>query len=75
MNEDDWTTEKLMNAIKPDHGYNTKSKLYLEFIKYLTELAPKERKIFVGWMTGCRRLPMGGFMALDPPITINKKHF
>ena len=29
--------------------------------------------MFVGWMTGIRRLPMGGFKSLEPSPTVNKK--
>ena len=29
--------------------------------------------MFVGWLTGTRRLPMGGFKSLEPAPTVNKK--
>ena len=73
MNDADWTKGKLSMFFKPDHGYDSSKESYQNFIRYLVEIEPEDRKNFVKWLTGSRRLPMGGFGALDPQPTINLK--
>ena len=35
----------------------------------------EEQRQFLQFVTGCPRLPVGGFKALSPPLTIVKKSF
>ncbi len=35
----------------------------------------EEQREFLQFVTGCPRLPVGGFKALSPPLTIVKKSF
>ena len=70
----EWTnSEELMKYIEPDHGYNKKSEPYLYFIRYITELPPSERPNFLKFLTGSKRLPLGGFKNLQPNLTFVKK--
>ena len=73
LNQSDWTRDKLKTYFTPAHGYTESHENYQNFIDYLVNLEPAKRPSFVGWMTGIRRLPMGGFKALEPQPTVNKK--
>lgn len=65
--------EELMKYVEPDHGYTKKSDQYQFFIRYITELEPSQRPRFLKFLTGSKRLPLGGFRTLDPNIKIVKK--
>jgi E3 ubiquitin-protein ligase TRIP12 len=62
-----------MKHIEPDHGYTKKSEPYQYFIRYITELKPDERTAFLKFLTGSKRLPLGGFKNLQPNLTFVKK--
>lgn len=42
----------------------------MHFIRYITELEPAERPAFIKFLTGSKRLPLGGFKGLSPPLTL-----
>uniref|UniRef100_A0A8D8MAI1 E3 ubiquitin-protein ligase n=1 Tax=Cacopsylla melanoneura TaxID=428564 RepID=A0A8D8MAI1_9HEMI len=70
-----WDMKTLMECCRIDHGYNHNSKA----IKYLFHVlscynAPEQRD-FLQFVTGSPRLPVGGFRALSPPLTIVRKTF
>lgn len=55
----------------PAHGYHEKSKEYLNFLKFISELEPQqERRKFLKFVTGSSRLPHGGFSSLEPKLTV-----
>jgi E3 ubiquitin-protein ligase TRIP12 len=62
--------EELMQNVQPDHGYTRSSDQYLHFIRYIAELEPGERPSFLKFLTGSKRLPLGGFKSLSPPLTL-----
>ncbi len=67
----EWTdASKLSELINTAHGYTNKSTAFVMFIKYITELEPKHRSQFVQFLTGSARLPVGGFGALEPRLTV-----
>ena len=67
----DWKDpSRLEEEIVTAHGYNHKSRAFRDFIRYLTELEPRERPCFLKFITGSPRLPVGGFGALNPKMTI-----
>ena len=39
----------------------------------MSEYNREEQRQFLQFVTGCPRLPVGGFKALSPPLTIVKK--
>jgi E3 ubiquitin-protein ligase TRIP12 len=39
----------------------------------LSEFNDKERRHFLQFVTGCPRLPFGGFKGLNPPLTVVRK--
>jgi E3 ubiquitin-protein ligase TRIP12 len=42
----------------------------LHFIRYISELEPAARPLFLKFLTGSKRLPLGGFKSLSPPLTL-----
>ena len=68
-----WEEEILFENLKPEHGYNKKNKIFNYLIKYMGSLDKDERKKFLIFSTGASRLPVGGFKALSPKLTIVKK--
>ena len=68
-----WEQETLYENLKPEHGYNKKSKIFNDLIKYMISLDKEEQKKFLIFSTGASRLPVGGFKALSPKLTVVKK--
>jgi len=66
----DWTQESLLKHIEPDHGYTRKSPQYLQFLRYISNIEPNNRPMFLKFLTGSKRLPIGGFASLSPPLTL-----
>ena len=60
----------LKTIITPDQGYSQESDQYNFFVRYISELEPINRRVFTSFITGSCRLPMGGFAALHPRITL-----
>jgi len=52
---------------------NILSKTYLDLINILCELSSEEQKMFLKFVTGSPRLPLGGFKNLNPKLTVVKK--
>ncbi|BGP01543.1 Ubiquitin fusion degradation protein 4 [Rhodotorula toruloides] len=71
--DEDWSLETLTNATKADHGFTMDSRPVREFLAHMAGLTVEERREFLSFMTGSPRLPIGGFAALDPPLTIVRK--
>ena len=72
--ETEWTNpEEQARFIEPDHGYTRSSAQYGYFLRYIKELSKEGRSNFIKFLTGSKRLPMGGFRALQPNLTIVKK--
>ena len=79
--DEDWSfsglilfTKVIESCLKADHGYNIESKTVKNFIQMMTEFDKPTRRIFLEFITGCPRLPFGGFKMLSPKLTIVRKH-
>ena len=70
-----WEEEILFENLNPEHGYTKKSKIFNDLIKYMLGLSKEEQKQFLIFSTGASRLPVGGFKALSPKLTVVKKTF
>ena len=68
-----WEYEILFENLKPEHGYTKNSKIFKYLIQYMTSLDKNEQKQFLIFTTGASRLPLGGFKALSPKLTVVKK--
>ncbi|BGP41601.1 Ubiquitin fusion degradation protein 4 [Rhodotorula kratochvilovae] len=71
--EEDWTVETLANSTKADHGFTMDSRPVRDFLGIMSEFSAEERREFLSFITGSPRLPIGGFSALSPPLTIVRK--
>jgi E3 ubiquitin-protein ligase TRIP12 len=56
-----------------DHGFTKESKTIHDLIEVLCEMAPEEQRLFIGFVTGANRLPVGGLSKLDPKLTVVRK--
>ena len=70
-----WDVKILGDSCKPDHGYNAESKSLKFLYEIMASYSREEQRQFLQFVTGCPRLPVGGFKALSPPLTVVKKTF
>lgn len=67
-----WSVESLSEAFHAQHGYTWASPQIQHLIEIVSELTDVDRGKFVKFVTGSNRLPVGGFKALNPPLTVVK---
>ena len=65
----------LCDSCKPDHGYHVDSESIKNLFLIMSEYNEEEQRSFLQFVTGCPRLPIGGYKSLTPPLTIVKKTF
>ena len=70
-----WDENTLYENLKPEHGYNKNSRIFNDLIKFMCSLDKFGQRQFLIFTTGTSRLPIGGFKALSPKLTIVKKTF
>jgi E3 ubiquitin-protein ligase TRIP12 len=58
--EKEWSLQNLKDNVIPAHGYHETSNTYLNLLTYMTNLTPEKRRIFLTFVTGSPRLPLGG---------------
>ena len=68
-----WEFEYLKTAIIPAHGYTRSSNVFKNLLKLISCFNIEDRKMFLQFVTGCPRLPIGGFKSLTPPLTVVRK--
>lgn len=68
-----WSLDILRGACKIDHGYTVESRAIQFLFEIMEEFDEGQRRQFLLFVTGSPRLPVGGFCALVPPLTIVKK--
>eukprot|EP00005_Dracoamoeba_jomungandri_P008758 CAMPEP_0174273194 /NCGR_PEP_ID=MMETSP0439-20130205/53765_1 /TAXON_ID=0 /ORGANISM="Stereomyxa ramosa, Strain Chinc5" /LENGTH=228 /DNA_ID=CAMNT_0015364199 /DNA_START=99 /DNA_END=783 /DNA_ORIENTATION=- len=75
VHDDDqyWTTQALTDSVLCEHGYNSNSTAVRFLVNVLTNLTRQERNSFLLFITGCPRLPIGGWKQLSPPFTVVQK--
>jgi E3 ubiquitin-protein ligase TRIP12 len=71
--EEDWTYETLSSAVVAAHGYTKTSSVFEQVLRAVAALNSDQRKLFLQFVTGTPRLPLGGFTGLSPPLTVVKK--
>ncbi|GLI65665.1 hypothetical protein VaNZ11_009269, partial [Volvox africanus] len=69
-----WTLQVLAEGIKFDHGYTANSPPVRFLLEILSELDAADQRAFLRFVTGCPRLPPGGLTALQPRLTVVRKH-
>jgi len=70
-----WDYKMLCDSCKPDHGYHLDSESIKNLFLIMSEYNEEEQRSFLQFVTGCPRLPIGGYKSLTPPLTIVKKTF
>lgn len=56
-----------------DHGYTAESRAIADLIAVLCELPVADQRLFVRFVTGANRLPVGGLAKLEPKLTVVRK--
>jgi len=72
--DDPWDVDLLLKSIKFDHGYSSDSAPIRHFVEALCDLDAAARRSFLRFVTGSPRLPPGGLSALQPQLTVVRKH-
>ncbi|XP_030431395.1 E3 ubiquitin-protein ligase TRIP12 isoform X1 [Gopherus evgoodei] len=72
---DTWDAKTLMECCRPDHGYTHDSRAVKYLFEILSSLDNEQQRLFLQFVTGSPRLPVGGFRSLNPPLTIVRKTF
>ncbi|KAK5773550.1 hypothetical protein RI543_005179 [Arxiozyma heterogenica] len=72
--EEDWSTETLYTCITANHGYTMDSATIHNLISIMSSFNLQERRAFLQFITGSPKLPLGGFKALKPKLTVVLKH-
>ncbi len=57
---DSWDYENLYEHIIPGHGYDKNSLMYQGLIQIMLNMNSLEKKMFLQFVTGSSRLPLGG---------------
>ncbi|KAI7732092.1 hypothetical protein M8C21_029569 [Ambrosia artemisiifolia] len=66
--------DTLVEHIKFDHGYTSKSPAVVNLLEIMGEFNPEQQRAFCQFVTGAPRLPPGGLAVLNPKLTIVRKH-
>lgn len=68
-----WDVKTLMECCRPDHGYTADSRAVRFLFEVLSLYNREEQRLFVQFLTGSPRLPVGGFKSLSPPLTVVRR--
>ncbi|CAR26071.1 hypothetical protein ZYGR_0E00500 [Zygosaccharomyces rouxii] len=72
--QEDWSSETLYGSLVADHGYTMDSSTIHDLIYVMSTFNDQERRLFLQFLTGSPKLPIGGFKALRPRLTVVLKH-
>lgn len=77
-----YLTTALLDCVKADHGFNIDSKSIRNLLEILSSFSLNDRRVFLQFLTGSPKLPIGGnphllsfltcvgFKKLLPPFTV-----
>lgn len=68
-----WDVKELMECCRPDHGYTTDSRAVKYLFEIMSKYTSEEQRMFLQFITGSPKLPVGGFKSLTPPLTVVRK--
>ncbi|CDO95969.1 unnamed protein product [Kluyveromyces dobzhanskii CBS 2104] len=71
---EDWSVQTLYSFIHADHGYSMDSPIITYLIDILSNFSTEEKRLFLQFITGSPKLPLGGFKNLKPKFTVVLKH-
>ncbi|XP_042377997.1 E3 ubiquitin-protein ligase UPL4-like isoform X1 [Zingiber officinale] len=72
--QDTWDFTELVDHIKFDHGYTMSSPTVINLLEIIQEFGCDQRRAFLQFVTGAPRLAHGGLAALNPKLTVVRKH-
>ncbi|PIK34903.1 putative E3 ubiquitin-protein ligase TRIP12 isoform X1 [Apostichopus japonicus] len=72
-NSEPWDIKILLECCRPDHGYTHDSPAVKFLYDVLSSYKADEQRMFLQFVTGSPKLPVGGFRSLSPPLTIVRK--
>lgn len=72
--KEDWSSETLYGSLIADHGYTMDSPTIHDLICVMSTFNDQERRLFLQFLTGSPKLPIGGFKSLSPRLTVVLKH-
>lgn len=64
---------ELRASMVCDHGFTKDSRTIHDLVAVLCELPLEEQRLFVKFVTGANRLPLGGVAKLTPQLTVVRK--
>jgi E3 ubiquitin-protein ligase TRIP12 len=67
------TMEELKSSVEISHGYTAGSEQIGMLFEIIVELSNDDRSLFVKFVTGAERLPIGGLAALQPRLTVARR--
>lgn len=71
--QEQWSSKYLTEVCQTDHGYNHDSQAVKHLFSILSSYSRDEQRLFLQFVTGSPRLPVGGLKSLNPPLTIVRK--
>ncbi|QLQ78176.1 hypothetical protein HG537_0A04230 [Torulaspora globosa] len=72
--EEDWSPQTLYASINADHGYSMGSSTIHGLVSIMSSFKTSDRRLFLQFLTGSPKLPIGGFKGLKPKLTVVLKH-
>ncbi|KAK9154145.1 hypothetical protein Sjap_001625 [Stephania japonica] len=69
-----WDSNVLLNNIKFDHGYTASSPQITNFMEIIQGFENSQQRSFLQFVTGAPKFPVGGLAALNPKLTVVRKH-
>lgn len=72
--DEDWSPQTLYASINADHGYSMASNTIHELVSIMSSFETSDRRLFLQFLTGSPKLPVGGFRSLKPKLTVVLKH-
>lgn len=70
---EDWSLDTLSETVHADHGFDQRSKTFMNLLEVMSEFDESQRRQFLSFVTGSPKLPIGGFKALKPGLTVVRK--
>ena len=67
------TMKDLNNYVEISHGYNKNSPQISMLFEIITEFDIQQKSLFLKFITGSEKLPIGGLASLQPQLTIAKR--
>lgn len=68
-----WDHKLLTECTRCDHGYTHESRAVQNLFEIMCSFDADEQRLFLQFITGSPRLPIGGLKSLVPPLTIVRK--